>query len=147
MSNPTSLHKPYAVVPTSALFELTILADNGVPTAGDSSVHNVILNPQSGVRSNVNRFGPLEAMIKGRFTGSAAATADCQVALWQWDKDTSQWYATNSVSIGGETTVSGSLTKGSMGKVDMDPNSTLGYLEVTGIIADQDIVLVVTKVK
>lgn len=144
--NPTALHKPYAVVPVSTLFEVTITADNGVPTAATRSVYNVLLSPLSGVRANVNRFGPREVMIKGRFTGTAAATADCQVALWQWDRDSSQWYATNCVTIAGTTVVSGSLTKGSMGKVETDPNSQVAYLEVTGLIADQDIVLMVTKV-
>ena len=147
MSNPTSLHKPYAVVPASALFELTITDDNGVPTAATRSVYNVLLAPLSGVRANVNRFGPTEVMIKGRFTGTDAANANCQVALWQWDRDSGQWYVTNSVTIAGTTVVSGSLTKGSMGKVETDPNSRAGYLEVTGLIANQDIVLMVTKVK
>lgn len=147
MSNPTSLHKPYLVGTAFTGYELTITADNGVPTAGDASVYNVRLAPLDGVRANVNRFGPEEVMIKGRFTGTAAATADCQVALWQWDADSEQWYATNCVTIGGTTTVSGSLTKGSMGKVETDPNSRRGYLEVTGLAANQDIVLMVTKVK
>jgi hypothetical protein len=147
MSNPTSLHKPYLVGTAFTGYELTITADNGVPTAGDGSVYNVRLAPLSGVRANVNRFGPKKVMIKGRFTGTAAATADCQVALWQWDADSEQWYATNCVTIAGTTVVSGSLTKGSMGQVDTDPNSRRGYLEVTGLAANQDIVLMVTKVE
>lgn len=138
--------KPYTGDSTSN-YEVTITADNGVPTAGDSTVANVTFAPQSGVNVAVNRLGPREVMIKGRFTGTAAATADCQVALWQWDSDSSQWYATNCVTIAGTTVVTGSLTKGSMGKVDTDPNSRLGYLEVTGIAANQDIVLMVTKVQ
>lgn len=50
------------------------------------------------------------------------------------------------MTIAGTTTVSGSLTKGSMGLVELDPNSARGFAEVTGLIADQDIVLTFTKV-
>lgn len=138
--------KPYTG--TSATdYKVTITADNGVPTAGTSSVSNVTFAPQSGVNVAVNRRGPEKVMIKGTFTGTAAATADCQVALWQWDKDSEEWYATNAVTIAGTSVVTGSLTKGSMGLVETDPNSRLGYLEVTGLVANQDIELVVTKVK
>lgn len=90
MSNPTSLHKPYKVGAAFTGYEITITTDNGVPTAGDASVYNVKLAPLSGVRANVNRFGPLEVMIKGRFTGTDKVNADCQVALWQWDRDSEQ---------------------------------------------------------
>jgi hypothetical protein len=144
MSNPTSLHKPFAVVPASALFELTIAADNGAPTAGDSSVANVTLAPISGLRANVNRFGPKEVMIKARFTGAGAALADVTAIFWQWDKDSSQWYATNMVPLRGVDAVS--ATGGSMAKVETDPNSRLGYIEIDGLDGDEDIVVVVTKV-
>ncbi len=147
MSNPTQLHKPYLVGTAFTGYKLTIAADNGVPTAADASVYNVKLAPLSGVRANVNRFGPLEVMIEGYFTGTAKATADCQVALWQWNDTTEQWYATNAVTIAGTAVVTGSLTKGSMGKIETNPSSRRGYLEVTGLIADQDIVLTVTKVQ
>jgi hypothetical protein len=127
----------------SSNYEVTITADNAVPTAvGDA---NVTFAPQTGVNAAVNRLGPREVMIKGRFTGTAAATADCVVALWLWDKDAEQWHKSNGVPIGGTTTIAGSLTKGSMGKVDSDPNARLGYLQVSGIVANQDIVLMVTK--
>lgn len=46
--------------------------------------------------------------------------------------------------------MTGSLTKGSMGKVETDPNSRRAYLEVSGLsggAAAQTIVLMVTKVK
>jgi len=128
-------------------YKVTITDDNGVPTAGDSTVANVTFAPQTGVNAQVNRQGPTEVMVKGTFTGTDAANADCQVALWQWDEDSEEWYATNCVTIAGTAVVTGSLTKGSMGKVDTDPNSRLGYLEVTGLIANQDIELIVTKVK
>lgn len=128
-------------------YKVTITDDNGVPTAGDSSVSNVTFAPQSGVNVTVNRQGPTEVMIKGTFTGTDAANADCQVALWQWDAKSEEWYATNCVTIAGTAVVTGSLTKGSMGKVETDPSSRLGYLEVTGLIVNQDIELVVTKVK
>lgn len=90
MSNPTSKHKPYLVGTAFTGYELTITADNGIPTAATASDYNVKLRPLSGTRSEVNRFGPKKVMIKGVFTGTAAATADCQVALWQWDADTEQ---------------------------------------------------------
>ena len=106
MSNPTSLHKPFAVVPASATYELTIAADNGAPTANDASVYNVLLAPVSGVRSNVNRFGPLEVMIKAVFTGAGAALADVTAIFWQWDVDTEEWYATNMVPLRGVDAVS-----------------------------------------
>ena len=145
MSNPTSLHKPFAVVPASATYELTIAADNGAPTANDASVYNVLLAPVSGVRSNVNRFGPLEVMIKAVFTGAGAALADVTAIFWQWDADTEEWYATNMVPLRGVDAVS--ATGGSMAKVETDPNSRLGYIEIDGLDGDEDVVLVVTKVQ
>ncbi len=147
MSNPTSLHKPYLVGTAFTGYELTITDDNDVPTAEDASVYNVQIAPLSGVRANVNRFGPEVVMVEGYFTGTAKATADCQVNLWMWNATTEQWYATNAGTIAGTTVVSGSLTKGSSFKVETNPAMRRAYLEVTGLIADQDIVLTVTKVK
>ncbi len=145
MSNPTSLHKPYAVVPASDTFELSLSTNNGVPTAQDASVYNVLLAPLSGVRANVNRFGPLEVMIKAVFTGAGAAAADINAIFWQWDDDTSEWYATNKVPLRGVSAVS--ATGGSMAKVETDPNSRRGYIQITDLDGDEVAVLVVTKVK
>lgn len=148
MTTPDSLHKPYRVKPfTSTVYELTITDDNSPPTAEDGSVYNVRIAPLSGVRANVNRFGPREVMIEGVFTGTDATNADCQVTFWQWNATTEQWYCPNSVTIAGTTVTAGSLTKGSMGKVETNPNSRRGFLEVTGLQANQDIVLTVTKVR
>lgn len=150
MSNPTSLHKPYLVGTAFTGYELTITADNGVPTEATASAYNVRTAPLDGVRANVNRFGPEEVMIEGYFTGTDKANADCQVAFWQWNDTTEQWYATNCVTIAGTAVVSGSLTKGSMGKVETNPSSRRGYIEVTGLsggAAAQTAVITVTKVK
>jgi hypothetical protein len=139
------MNKPYTGT-AATNYEVTITADNAVPTAvGDA---NVTFAPQSGVNVAVNRIGPREVMIKGRFTGTDAVNADCVVALWLWDKDAEQWHKTNGVPIAGTTVIAGSLTKGSMGKVDNDPNARLGYLQVSGLsggAAAQTIVLMVTK--
>jgi hypothetical protein len=145
MSNPTSLHKPYLVGTAFTGYELTIAADNGAPTAQDASVYNVRLAPLDGVRSNVNRFGPLEVMIKATFTGAGAALADVTAIFWQWDATVEEWYATNMVPLRGVDAVS--ATGGSMAKVETDPNSRRGYIEIDGLDADEDVVLVVTKVQ
>ncbi len=140
--NQTYINKPYTG--TASPWELTIAADNGAPTAGDSSVANVTFAPQSGVNVAVNRLGPREVMIKSRFTGAGAALADVTAILWLWDKDSSQWYASNMVPLRGVDAIS--ATGGSMAKVDMDPNARLGYIEIDGLDADEDAVLIVTRV-
>ena len=145
MSNPTAAHKPYLVDPfTAGTFELTIAADNGVPTAKTASVYNVRLAPLSGVVANVNRFGPLKVMIKAHFTGAGAALADVTAIFWQWDADVEEWYATNMVPLRGVDAVS--ATGGSMAVVETDPNSRRGYIEINDLDGDEAVVLTVTKV-
>lgn len=138
----TFRHKPYTG--DSSNYEITIAADNGAPTAGDSSVANVTFAPSTGVSSAQNRIGPKEVMIKARFIGAGAATADVTAILWLWDADVSQWHASNMVVLRGVDAIS--ATGGSMAKVDNDPNARLGYIEIDGLDADEDAVLVVTKV-
>lgn len=150
MSNPTSLHKPYLVGTAFTGYELTITADNGVPTAKTLSDYNVRMSPLSGVRANVNRYGAKKVMIEGHFTGTDKVNADCQVQLWTWNAETEEWHATNAGVIGGTTTVSGSLTKGSQFMVDVNPMHRQGYIQVTGLsggAAAQTAVITVTKVE
>lgn len=137
--------KPFAVVPASALFELTIAADNGAPTAADGSVANVIFAPTTGINATENRFGPREVMVKARFTGAGAAGAAVTAVLWQFDEDSGQWYGSNMVPLRGVDALA--VTGGSMAKVDVDPNTRRAYIEIDGLDGDEDAVLVVTKVR
>ena len=140
----TQRHKPYAVVPASAVYELTIAADNGAPTAATRTDHNVVFSPASNISSAANRIGPREIMIKARFTGAGAALADVTAILWAYDEDADQWHATNMVPLRGVDAVS--ATGGSMAKVDFDPNVKVGYIEIDGLDGDEAAVLMVTKV-
>lgn len=150
MSNPTSLHKPYLVGTAFTGYELTITSDNGVPTAATLSDYNVRMNPVSGTRANVNRFGAQEVMVEVVFTGTNKAAADCQIQLWTWNATTEQWVVANAATGAAPAVVSGSLTKGSMFKVETNPNHRQGYIQVTGLVggaAAQTAVVTVTKVK
>lgn len=139
----TFKNKPYTGDSTNS-YQVTIAADNGAPTAQDSTVANVTFAPQSGVNVAVNRLGPREVMLKAVFTGAGAALADVTAIMWQWDSDAGEWYASNMVPLRGVDAVS--ATGGSMAKVDTDPNSRLGYIEIDGLDGDEDIVVIVTKV-
>lgn len=150
MSNPTSLHKPYLVGTAFTGYELTITTDNGIPTAGTLSDYNVRMNPVSGTRANVNRFGPKKVMVEVYFTGTDKVNADCQIQLWTWNATTEQWVVANASTGAGTTVISGSLTKGSMFEVITNPNHRQGYIQVTGLsggAAAQTAVVTVTKVE
>lgn len=143
MSNQTFKSKPYTGS-SSDDYQVTIAADNGAPTAGDSSVANVTFAPQSGVNVAVNRLGPSEVALKAVFEGVGAPTADVTAILWMWDNDSEEWYASSMVPLRGVDTVS--ATGGSMAIVSTDPNSRLGYIEIDGLDADEDVLVIVTKV-
>jgi hypothetical protein len=72
------------------------------------------------------------------------------VQLWTWNAVTEEWHATNAGVIGGTTVVSGSLTKGSQFRVDVNPAHRQGFIQVTGLAggaAAQTAVITVTKVR
>lgn len=141
--NQTFKNKPYTGTSDND-YQVTIAADNGAPTAGDSSVANVTFAPQSGVNDAVNRLGPREVALKAVFAGAGAALADVTAILWSWDKDSEEWYASNMVPLRGVDAIA--ATGGSLAIVNTDPNSRLGYVEIDGLDGDEDILVIVTKV-
>jgi hypothetical protein len=141
----TFRHKPYAVVPASTAYKLTIAADNGAPTAQTRSVHNVVFAPTSGINAVENRQGPKKVQISATFTGVGAALADVTAILWGYDEDSDEWYGSNMVPLRGVDAIS--ATGGSIGHVDWNPAYRVGYCEIDGLDADEDAVLVFTKVE
>ena len=136
----THRHVPYTG--TSADYEVPISSDNAAPSAvGDANVDF----------RNANRYkGPKAVTIKGRFTGSAAASVDITVTLYQWDPDANAgsgaWHMCNGGPMIG-TDGYPSLTAGGMIRVETDPNCRYGYLRVNGLAANQVAELMVTKVE
>ncbi len=150
MSNPTSLHKPYLAGPAFTGYELTVTTDNGIPTAGTLSDYNIRMNPLSGTRAQVNRYGAKKVMVEVYFTGTDKVNADCQIQFWTWNAETEQWHAPNAATGAGTAVVSGSPTKGSQFAVDVNPMHRQGYVQVTGLsggAAAQTAVITVTKVE
>lgn len=142
MSNLTFMHKPYTGT-AATKYEVAIAADNGAPTAGDSSVANVTFAPLTGVRSSVNRIGPRKLVISGRFSGAGAALANVTAILWLWSLYSEQWYPSNKVALRGVDAVA--ATGGGMANVDSNPNARLGYIEIDGLDDDEDIHVIVEK--
>jgi hypothetical protein len=127
------------------VFELTIAADNGAPTAADRTVHNVVFAPTTGINASENRQGAKKIMVAARFTGVGAPLADVTGIMWGYNEDSGQWYPSNMFPLRGVDAVS--ATGGAMATVDWNPAYRVGYIEIDGLDADEDAVLVFTKVE
>lgn len=128
-------HAPFTG--SSSDYEQQIAAANGNPTDGSvSGAHMVFANPDAeGYVARVKR-GPKKLVIKGRFTGAAAASADAVCRYWCYDAYTEKWHCTATFELVHPD--AGSSTKGAMAIVENDPNASHGYLEaVSGVGATQ----------
>jgi hypothetical protein len=137
-------HKPYTGRDDSTYIE-TIAADNGVPTAGDSTVAHFSFTPTTGPESATKQLAPRVVDISAVFGGVGAAAADITVSLWQFDPYTEQWYGTNTAPLVAPAIIG--ATAGSIARVDCDPNRPLAYLQVVGLDGDETVSLCVTKVE
>jgi hypothetical protein len=126
----------------TATGELDITADVGKPTGtGDSNVIAIQEYEKPPKEDGTATTYPFEVgqtwQFKGRFSGTAAATANILVTLWCYDRASEQWYGTAALNFVGESL---------LGTVDLgnckDMSAVLGTshvgLEVEGLLADQD---------
>jgi len=128
-------NSPLSVNPADSTdYEVPLTAANGAPS-GVGTVHATYA-PQSGAEVKKVRRAPKKIQIQGKFTGSAAASAEWVCAYWSYNPDTERWVSSEHFTLVGDDARSATL--GQVKNLDHDPNARYGYIEVvSGVLANQ----------
>jgi hypothetical protein len=139
----TYAHKPLTLDGSGDPGEiaLTSTSDITAPTgAPDITKDNVWLVQKTGNGAQDLEVGKTW-QIKGRFSGSAEATADVLVTLWCYDRTTEQWYALAAMRFLG-TNGLGTVDVGNSKDFAAPIGTSYVGAEVVGLAANQTLHLV-----
>lgn len=115
--------------------ELTILADNGAPAVvGDCNV----------TLATAHDRAPQRISIMGRVSGAAEAAAVITLKWYVYHWKTAQFYQAAHMQVVGSSGFTN--TQGNILVVQHNPQCQLGYVEATGIVANQDLHVVIDEV-
>lgn len=120
---------------------LTSASDIGVPSgAPDVADDNVWLVQRTGNGGQRLEVGKTW-QIKGRFTGSAKATADALITMYAYDRTTEQWYPLAAMRIVGSAAL-GTVDLGNCKDFAAPIGTSYVGVEVVGLAANQTLHLV-----
>jgi len=114
-----------------------ITAPTGAPDTDDDNVWSVQRTGNGSMALEVGKTWQL----KGRFSGTAEASADVLVTLWAYDRTTEQWYALASMQFLGSTGL-GTADMGNCKDFAAPIGTSHLGAEVVGLAADQTLHLV-----
>lgn len=129
------LVEPFTKTAAGVPGELYIASDNAAPAVvGDC---NVII-------TTAHEKAPQKLCLMGRIDGTAEAAAIVTINWYVYHWKTAQFYMSATMTITGSGGIS--PTQGNILVVNHNPQCQRGYIQATGLVANQDLYMVVDQV-
>jgi len=131
------ISNPFTTTTTGEAGELTILADNGAP-AVEADCNVIFVN-------GTNDKAPYRISLMGRISGTAEAAAVVTISWYVFHHKTQQFYQAANMTVTGSAGFT--ATQGNILFLNHNPQCQKGYVEATGLAANQDLHVVVDEVE